>query len=296
MPVVLGHALDMQAIPGGQATHDTIDAHKIAVLRRGGMLPQASIDPAERRATRDVLRRRMPRRRTRAERLAHGPQTTRHDNLPESSTNLASKANRAHMAERFPEAAVHTSIAVALALLETDDCLLTDLARDLVKPATRHEAPTCSRLRSLPGVGTSLALVLRYESHEIHRCPRVQELVSYGCLVTCAHASAGQRSGASGTKMGHASLKGACSEAAVLFLRHNPAGQKSRARLERQQGQGNAVTILAHQLARAVYDMRKRDTAFAGDTCLSESCSRGSEPAASRAAEGISLTITCWQP
>jgi hypothetical protein len=31
----------MQAIHGGKATNDTIDAHKIAVLLRGGMLPQA---------------------------------------------------------------------------------------------------------------------------------------------------------------------------------------------------------------------------------------------------------------
>ena len=43
IPVVLGHALDMNAIHGGQANHDTIDAHKIAALLRGGMLPQASV-------------------------------------------------------------------------------------------------------------------------------------------------------------------------------------------------------------------------------------------------------------
>jgi transposase len=31
----------MKAIHGGQAKTDTIDAHKIAVWRRGGLLPQA---------------------------------------------------------------------------------------------------------------------------------------------------------------------------------------------------------------------------------------------------------------
>ena len=41
IPLVLGHALDMTAIPGGKATHDQLDAHTMAVLRRGGMLPQA---------------------------------------------------------------------------------------------------------------------------------------------------------------------------------------------------------------------------------------------------------------
>ena len=38
---VLGHALYMKAIHGAKAKNDRIDAHKIAVLLRGGMLPQA---------------------------------------------------------------------------------------------------------------------------------------------------------------------------------------------------------------------------------------------------------------
>lgn len=43
LPFVLGHALYMTAIHGGKATHDQIDAHKMAVWRRGGLLPQASV-------------------------------------------------------------------------------------------------------------------------------------------------------------------------------------------------------------------------------------------------------------
>ncbi len=43
MPVVLGHALSMQAIHGGKAKHDTIDSHKMAAWLRGGMLPKASV-------------------------------------------------------------------------------------------------------------------------------------------------------------------------------------------------------------------------------------------------------------
>src|SRR5439155_5870345 len=60
IPFVLGQALSMQAIHGGKAKHDQIDAHKIAVLRRGGLLPQAYVAPSERRATPDHLRRRRP--------------------------------------------------------------------------------------------------------------------------------------------------------------------------------------------------------------------------------------------
>src|SRR5262245_4837208 len=55
LPFVLGHALYMKAIHGGKANNDTLDSQKIAVLLRGGMLPQASVSPAEMRAPRDLL-------------------------------------------------------------------------------------------------------------------------------------------------------------------------------------------------------------------------------------------------
>jgi Transposase len=67
MPFVLSHALSRKAIHGGKAKHDSIDAQNIAVLLRRGLLPQAYVYPAARRATRDLLRRRLPFRRTRVE-------------------------------------------------------------------------------------------------------------------------------------------------------------------------------------------------------------------------------------
>ena len=75
IPFVLGHALYMKAIHGGKAKHDKIDAHKIAVLLRGGMVPQAYVYPAAMRATRDLLRRRIHLMRQRAELLTHVQQT-----------------------------------------------------------------------------------------------------------------------------------------------------------------------------------------------------------------------------
>ena len=59
IPFVLGHALAMKAIHGGKAKNDRIDSHKIAVLLRGGMLPQAYVYPAAMRSTRDLIRRRL---------------------------------------------------------------------------------------------------------------------------------------------------------------------------------------------------------------------------------------------
>jgi transposase len=294
MPCVLGHARYMKAIHGGKANNDRIDAHNIAVLLRGGMLPQAYGYPAEVRATRDLLRRRMHLMRQLAELLAHIQNPNSPDNLPEIGKQLAYQANREGVATRFPEVAVQKSIALDLTLIDAYDRLLTDLERDLGQTAREHEAQTFYRLRSIPGVGKILALVLLYEIHDIHRFPRVQACVSYGRLVKCAKASAGKRDGTSGQKIGKAYLTWACSDAAALFLRNNPAGQKYRARLVTKHGKGTALTVLAHQLARAVYDMLKRETAFDLDKFFNEERSGASEPAASLAAAGLSLAIECW--
>jgi transposase len=262
IPFVLGHALYMKAIHGGKAKHDTIDSQKIAALLRGGMLPQAYVYPAAMRATRDLLRRRMHLAHKRAALLAHVQHTNRQYNWPAIGKTIASKANRDGVAERCADPAVHKSIEVDLALITYDDELLRDVELTLVNTATHHDANTLYLLQTVPGIGKILSLVWRYEIHAIDRFPRVQDVVSYDRLVTCAKESAGKRLGTAGTKIGNAHLTWAFSEAAVLFLRDHPPAQKYRARLEKTHDKGNALPVLAHQLARAVYDMLKRHVVF----------------------------------
>jgi transposase len=222
---VLGHALYMQAIHGGKAKNDKIDAQKIAVLLRGGMLPQAYVYPAQMRATRDLLRRRTHLMRKRAALLAHVHNTHSQYNLPESGKKIAYKANRDGVADRFADPAVHKSIESDLALITYDDPLLNAVELSLVKAAKHHDAHTLYLLQTVPGIGKLLSLVLLYEMHDIARFPTVQDFVSYCRLVKCAKESAGKRLGTSGNKIGNAHLKWAFSEAAALFLRNTPAGQ-----------------------------------------------------------------------
>jgi transposase len=262
IPFVLGHALYMKAIHGGKAKNDQIDSHKIATLLRGGMLPQAYVYPAQRRATRDLLRRRMHLAHKRAEILAHVQHTNSQYNLPAIGTKIAYKANRDGVAERFADPAVQKSIAVDLALITYYDELLRDVELTIVNTARHHDAHTLYLLQTVPGIGKILSLVRLYEIHDIARFPRVQDFVSYCRLVKCAKESAGKRLGTSGAKIGNAHLKWAFSEAAVLFLRDHPAAQKYLARLEKKHDKGKALTVLAQKLARAVYYLLQHQVAF----------------------------------
>ena len=262
IPFVLGHALYMKAIHGGKAKNDKIDTLKIATLLRGGMMPMAYVYPRDMRSTRDLLRRRLYLVRKRGQLLAHIQNTHHQYNLPEPSRKILYKTNRDGLAERFADPAVRRSIAIDLELVDHLDRLIRDLELDLVRTAKVHDPQTFFRLKSLPGIGKILSMTLLYEIHDIARFPRVQDFASYARLVKCARESAGKILGTGGSKIGNVHLKWAFSEAAVLFLRKNPKGQRYRARLERKHGKAKALSILAHKLGRAVYFMLQRETVF----------------------------------
>ena len=259
---VLGHALAMKAIHGGKAKNYKIDSHKIAVLLRGGMLPQAYVYPAAMRATRDLLRRRLHLVRKRGQLLAHIQNTNAQYNLPAFEKRLAYPGNREGVIDHFPDPIVRKSIEVDVVLIDQYDALINDLELTIVREAKQHDGDAFHRLRSVPGIGKVLALTILYEVHDITRFDRVQEFASYARLIKCTHESAGKKLGTGGAKMGNVHLKWAFSEAAVTFLRHTRDGKQIVARLETRHGKGKALSILAHKIGRAIYYMLSRGTVF----------------------------------
>ena len=259
---VLGHALYMKAIHGGKTKNDRIDAHKIAALLRGGMIPEAYVYPEGMRSTRDLLRRRMHLMRQRAELLAHVQNTNHQYNLPDIGKKISYRSNREGVAERFADPSVRSNVAFDLKRIGFYDDLLNEIELEILRHAKQHDANTFHLLDSVPGVGKILALVLLYEIHDIARFPSVQDFASYCRLVKSKRESAGKVYGTSGNKIGNAHLKWAFSEAAVGFLRNNPQGQAYLARLEKKHGKAKALTALAHKIARAVYHMLRRKEAF----------------------------------
>ena len=142
---VLGPALSMKASHGGKAKNDKIDAHKIAVLLRGGLFPQAYVYPAEMRATRDLLRRRCHLVRKRAELLAHIHHTNSQSNLPEIGKKLADKAHREGVEDPCPAPSVRKTIEGEVSLSDHSDNLLGEVERSMTRSAKAHEVQTFAR-------------------------------------------------------------------------------------------------------------------------------------------------------
>ena len=262
IPFILGHALYMKAIHGGKAKNDRIDSRKIAALMRGGTFPVAYVYPAGMRATRDLLRRRNHLTRQRAELLSHIQNTNSQYNLEPFGANISYKANRGEVAQVFPDPEVRMSMEADLALIDQLEVLKNQLELHITRNAKHHDPQALYRLRTVPGIGPIISLVILYEIGDINRFPRVQDFASYARLVKCSRESAGKRYGTSGAKIGNVHLKWAFSEAAVMFLRGNPEGMKFKKRLEKKHGKAKSLSILAHKLGRTVYYLLKNDQAF----------------------------------
>jgi transposase len=264
IPFVLGHALYMKAIHGGKAKNDRIDAEKIARLLRGGNLPVAYVYPKGMRETRDLLRRRTFLVRRRAELLAHLVNTHSQYNQPALSQKLCYAANRAtlDLPGRFADPSVQKSVTADLELIDAFDEQVRDLELYLTRTAKVDDPQAYHRLRSIPGVGAVLALILLYEIHDVHRFEEVGQFLSYARLVRCAHESAGKKIGTGGKRIGNAHLKWAFGEAACLLVRASEQAKRWLALRDKKHGKARALATLAAKLGRAVYHMLRKKEAF----------------------------------
>jgi transposase len=258
---ILGHALYMKAIHGGKKKDDKLDSEKIARLMRGGTFPLSYVYPREMRATRDLVRRRMFLVRRRSELLAHVQLTNQQYNHDPFEKMLQYASNR-DVLDRFEQPSVRLSVEADLKTVDHYDKLLTQLETDLVQQAKLHDTQACRLLRTIPGVGKILSLVLLYEIHTIDRFPNVGDFLSYARLVTPKQTSDGKVTGHGGAKIGNVHLKWAFSEAVLWMLRNSEEAKVFVKRKEKKYGKARAMSMLARKIARAVYQMLKRKEPF----------------------------------
>jgi transposase len=259
---ILGHALYMKAIHGGKKKDDKLDSEKIARLMRGGTFPLSYVYPREMRATRDLVRRRMFLVRRRSELLAHVQLMNQQYNHDPFEKMLKYAGNRRDVLDRFAESSAQLNVAVDLEMVGHYDRLIKQLETNLVQEAKLHDPKACSLLRTIPGIGKILSVVLLYEIHTIERFPSVGDFLSYARLVTPKQTSDGKVTGHGGAKIGNVHLKWAFSEAVLWMLRYSEDAKAFLKRKEKKYGKVRAMSLLARKIARAVYQMLKRKESF----------------------------------
>jgi transposase len=128
--------------------------------------------------------------------------------------------------------------------------------------------PDYARLKSIPGIGEVLAIVIMLETGDVSRFAQVGNYASYARCVDSARYSNGKKKGEGNTKNGNAYLVWAFIEAANFARRFN---EEARRFFDRKKARTNGVVAtkaLAHKLARASYHVLKTQQPFDVKRCF----------------------------
>ena len=262
IPFVLGHAAGMRMIHGAKTKSDKLDSEKIARLLAAHMIPESYAYPSGMRETRSLLRRRMGLVSTRADFLAHLTCIRQQYNLEPLGRNLSIKNNRDVILNAFPEGDIARLAKVDVEVVDQLEPIITELEYYIENRAMVTDPVQLKLLRSVPGIGKILGLVMMYEIHDIARFKSEKQFSSYSRLIGCQAESGGKKLGVKGRKVGNVYLKWAFNEAAMIFLRGNKAAEKYKRRLENKHGKTRMYSIVAHRLGVTIYHMLKNRQAF----------------------------------
>ncbi len=263
IPFYLGHAYYMKVIHGGKNKHDRLDSKKITGLMRTDFFPLAYPYPKEKRATRDLLRRRHKYVRLRSGCYTHIQVVFGQHGIQDVTLKqIKDKKNRRDLINRFSDPALKKLISSNLDHLDFLDPLIRDLEKLIIKQAQFHDKAVYNLLLTIPGVGPIIALTILYEVDSFARFDSVQAFSSYCRLVKCDRSSAGKFYGGGNAKIGNAYLKWVFTSIIKAAQKKSPVIHKYYQRLQSKFKVARARTIIAHKFAVAVYFMVKNKTAF----------------------------------
>jgi transposase len=117
--------------------------------------------------------------------------------------------------------------------------------------------PAYAQLQTVAGIGPILAQTIVLETGDMGRFPSVGNYASYCRCVGSTKISNGKRKGQGNIKNGHPYLEWASMEAAQFAIRFSPTVQRFSQRKQAKNHLMIARKAVAHQLARACYDMMR---------------------------------------
>jgi len=264
--VRLANTVAMKRYDGLKHSDDETDAAHLAHLLRLGILPTGYIHPPAERALRDLARKRVQLVRSRTQHVLAV------ENILARSTG--SRPSAAAIKRLAPSdvdilglaADVALAVQANLAVIATLNLEIGRLEARLLEGAKLR--PDYARLKSIPGIGEVLAIVIMLETGDVTRFARVGNFASYARCVSSIRISNGKKKGEGNTKNGNAYLVWAFIEAANFARRFN---DEARRFFERKKAKTNSIVAtkaLAHKLARASYHMLKEGQPFDVKRCF----------------------------
>jgi transposase len=243
---------------------DKLDAKGMNRLQRTGTLPTVWIPTSSVRDARELPRTRMmlSRQRTQLKNRVHAT-LGKYGYAVEGASDAFGKKGRKIVEELLLKLPPHTQQAVEIVLDELDH--VTDNLKQIEGQMTELFSP-CTQtnwLKSLPGVGDILAVVIWTEIGSIERFARAEQLASYCGLVAREDSSGGKIRFGPVRRDVNVYLKWAFVEAAnssLLNAERCGYGHISRLyqRIKARRGHGKAKVAVARHLSEASFWMLKK--------------------------------------
>lgn len=259
----LVHARKAKVMMGQVNKTDKLDAQGLNRLQRTGTLPTVWIAPAEVRDKRDLARTRMVlvSERTRLKNRIHA--TLAKYALTVEVSDLFGKRGRQLLGEAVSKLPPETQFSTRQTLEMLDALVQHIAALEGRMREVFEETDEVQLLKTLPGVGFILSVVIAGEIGDIARFPRPEQLAAYSGTTPRVSASGGKsRYGGLRTESNQY-LKWAFIEAANVVCMHrarHPEWSLSQTynRIRGRKGHGKAIGAVARQLAEAAYWVLKK--------------------------------------
>ena len=260
---VLGIPHLMPTITQSKSKNDKADAKELADLLRSNRLPYGFAMDKEKRVVRDNLR---FRRTLVQERSKLKTITVFHLDaymLPRFNTNEKNAACYVEeLMGRFHNPMQKLkSLATCKLISHFDEAIA--MIEDKIEFYTESD-PNIRLLRTIPGIGKVLSLMLNFEIGHIDRFSSIRGFCSYSRVVFPEQTSNGKVTGQGNRKCGNAHIKWALSEAGILSRAKNKEMQSVYAAIliKKKNNKYAAMAAYNHRLANAVYAIMKTQKPF----------------------------------
>lgn len=247
---------------------DKLDARGLAMLNLNGSLPEVWIPPAELRDQRELSRMRMSMVgvRTQFKNRIHATLAKYAIEINEVS-DIFGKTGRELLQEAIKELPPETKNSVEEQLKLLDQvCSQIEKLENHIRVVVK-ETPVMQLIKSLPGVGDILAIVIALEIGDIDRFRSPQHLASYcGTVPRVSSSGDKTRYGRVRSDVNH-NLKWAYIEAAncVALQKERHADRhvaQLLKRIQKQKGYPKAAVAVARHLAEATFCMLKKNQSY----------------------------------
>lgn len=264
----LVHARKAKMMLASSKKTDKLDAHGMNRLQRTGTLPTVWIPNSELRDTRELFRCRMvlSRQRVRIKNRIHSALAKYGLRIEETSDAFNKKGR----------AAVHAAVALlppqtqfaTEQLLDELDVIESKIDGFEVRMAkVFSDSAGVQLLRSIPGVGPILSVVIMSEIGDIHRFPSAQHFASYSGTTPRVHASGGKYRYGSTASDTNRYLKWAFGEAANTIMRSRRRLKLRHAvqlyeRVRQRKGHSIAIGAVSRHLAEATWAILTKNESY----------------------------------